>query len=421
MKVLLHTFGSYGDVHPFIGLGLRLLQRGHDVVLVTNEHFAPLAEKVGVPFVSAISAEAYHQAVHSPDFWHPRKGVPLLIHQGVVPTMHAAYPILRDLVEPSRTVVIGSSFGWAARLLMEREGVPGATVHLSPTFFRSIEKMPRNFRTRIPQRLPRFLRPLWWRVGDLAMDRVMLPGLNAFRNKLGLVPVSRVMNNWIHAPERVLAMFPNWFAPPPTDWPKQVRYLGFPLYDREDQGQLPGELESFLDAGSPPIAFTPGTAMGWGHAFFARSVAACEKLGRRGLLLTRYPEQIPSNLPKSVLHVPYAPFSLLLPRVAALVHHGGIGTTAQALKAGVPQLIRPQAFDQFDNVDRAAALGVAFEIDEGQYTVDKATTALAKLLSVAKIRAACAEISTRFEGTNPLHAACDEIEDLLPYRARTSA
>ena len=110
-------------------------------------------------------------------------------------------------------------------------------------------------------------------------------------------------------------------------------------------------------AGEPPIVFTPGSAMYHGQDFFRASVEACKQLNRRGILLTRHAEQIPADLPATIRHFSYAPFSLLLPRAAALVHHGGIGTSAQAMAAGCRQLITPFAHDQFDNADRLRRLG----------------------------------------------------------------
>jgi UDP:flavonoid glycosyltransferase YjiC (YdhE family) len=136
------------------------------------------------------------------------------------------------------------------------------------------------------------------------------------------------------------------------------------------------ELERFLAAGEKPIAFTPGSAMQFGQSFFRESAKACELLNRRGILLSRHREHIPVDLPPTVRHFDYAPFSRILPRCAALVHHGGIGTTSQALAAGVPQLIMPMAHDQFDNAHRVARLGAGDVIKRRNY---RAKAAAAKL------------------------------------------
>ena len=131
-------------------------------------------------------------------------------------------------------------------------------------------------------------------------------------------------------------LFPEWFAPPQPDWPNNLVQTGFPLWDERTDAGLAPEVKEFLDAGEPPIVFTPGSANIFGKRFFGAAIEACQRLGHRGILLTRFPEQIPDRLPSGVRHFDYIPFSLLPPKAAALVHHGGIGTTAQALAAGSP-------------------------------------------------------------------------------------
>src|SRR4029077_17247403 len=111
-------------------------------------------------------------------------------------------------------------------------------------------------------------------------------------------------------------------------------------------------------AAPPPIAFTFGTGMMHGARLFRASIEACERLGARGILLTGFSDQLPAPLPRLVHHCPYASFQKLFPRCAAVVHHGGVGTTAQALAAGVPQLVLPLAWDQPDNAARVKGLGV---------------------------------------------------------------
>src|SRR5262249_33907241 len=146
------------------------------------------------------------------------------------------------------------------------------------------------------------------------------------------------------------------------DWPANVKTVGFPLWDTPGTATLPDDIVEFLSAGAPPIAFSPGSANKEAHQFFAAAVDACRRLGRRGILLTKYDHQLPKQLPESVRHVGFVPMSQLLPRTAALVHHGGIGSCAQGLAAGVPQIVRPMSYDQFDNSRRLVRLGVAQEI-----------------------------------------------------------
>ena len=96
-----------------------------------------------------------------------------------------------------------------------------------------------------------------------------------------------------HSPQRVLGLFPDWYAPPQPDWPTQVRLTGFPLYDDRRDQELPKAAEDFLAGGDAPVVFTPGSAMRHGREFFAESAAACRLLGRRGLFVEPYaPHQV---------------------------------------------------------------------------------------------------------------------------------
>jgi UDP:flavonoid glycosyltransferase YjiC (YdhE family) len=258
-------------------------------------------------------------------------------------------------------------------------------------------------------------------LGDwLVIDPTVAPKLNEFRASKGLPPVRRVLRDWWHSPDRVIGMFPAWFAPPQPDWPAQTRLTGFPLYDEGGVHALPEQLKKFLASGEPPIAFTPGSAMLHAAEFFRSAVKACNRLGRRGILLTRHPEQIPARLPDSVIHVNFAPFSELLPRVAALVHHGGTGTSSQALAAGVPQLVTPMTHDQPDNANRLNRLGVAEVVPFTRFTARRATAAIRRLLADPQRATRCRDVQSRFVGVDALEQTCDLVEQLAPVRAGAS-
>jgi UDP:flavonoid glycosyltransferase YjiC (YdhE family) len=218
------------------------------------------------------------------------------------------------------------------------------------------------------------------------------------------------MAEWWNSPLRILGMFPPWFFPPQPDWPSQLRLTGFPLYSEEGVTPASAEVAEFLGSGSPPIVFTPGSANVFGAEFFAAAADACQRLGRRGLLLTRFPEQIPTNLPATVRHFDFVPFGWLIPRAAALVHHGGVGTMSQALAAGVPQVIMPLAFDQHDNAHRCEKLGVSRTLPPSQFRGPALAGLLGELLDNSHVAANCQEAARQLAGQDGLSAACDELE-----------
>jgi UDP:flavonoid glycosyltransferase YjiC (YdhE family) len=210
-------------------------------------------------------------------------------------------------------------------------------------------------------------------------------------------------------------MFPEWFAAAQPDWPSGLQLTGFPLYDHGQGAPLPSDVETFLQAGDPPVAFTAGTANASSHAFFETSARACELAGRRGLLITQDARQLPATLPQGVAHFSYVPFKALLPRLAAFVHHGGIGTTSQALLAGVPQLVRPMGFDQFDNASRVVRLGVAKQLLPRRYRPDTVARMLDTLTRDAALQARCRVMAQRMAGeASGVSTACDALLALHP-------
>jgi rhamnosyltransferase subunit B len=326
--------------------------------------------------------------------------------------MRRGYAALEALYEPDRTILVGASLAFPTRVFEETHpGAPAATVHLSPSIFRSATDP-----SRLPvgpdmARLPAWLqRGLWHLIDRFAIDPVIAPALNTWRAELGLPPIARVFDRWMHSPQRVIGLFPDWFAPPQADWPPHTHLTGF-IVDQGAGGRgIDPAIETFLADGAPPVVFTPGSANRHGAAFFRAASDASARLGIRALLVSPYADQIPAALPDGVVHVPYAPFNVLFPRAAAVVHHGGIGTCAQGFQAGVPQLLMPMGFDQPDNAARIARLGVGASLPPDQFTGDRVARALEGLLTSAAVPRRCEEIRDRMSASDALTRACEEVE-----------
>jgi UDP:flavonoid glycosyltransferase YjiC (YdhE family) len=414
MNVLLLTIGSHGDVHPFVGLGAELRRRGHDVTLITNGHFEPMARAADLGFVELGTDEQYQQIIKDPNLWHKLRAFKTVFGKGVAPLMEPSYRAVESNYLPGRTVVVASSLAYGARIAQDKLGIPTASVHLQPGVMRTAYDAPKLPGLPMPRWTPPALKRLTWLALDkFVADPVMAPAVNELRATLGLAPVSRLLSGWWHSPARVIGMWPEWFGPPQPDWPRQMRLVGFPLYDERDVRGMSRDLAEWLDAGDPPVAFTAGSAMVHAREFFAASVDACVRLKRRGLLLTRFAEQLPRDIPPSIKHVDYAPFGPLLPRCAAVVHHGGIGTTAQSLRAGVPQLVMPMAHDQFDNAARVRRLGVGLSIGRRGYRTANVTRVVHELVDSPDYSIKARKVATRFVGVEALAHAADLVEDLI--------
>jgi rhamnosyltransferase subunit B len=409
MRILIATLGSHGDVLPFIAIAKELKQRGHDIRFYSNPYFERYAKDVGIAFVPIGTADEYLTLLGTVPSKDPIKAF-TYVAQAFMQAAPLTYKAMEADIIRGETITMGSSFLFASRLLREKHGVPTATVHLAPSAFRSATNPPRMGSLHMTAATPKIIQRLVWAATDrFFFDPIMTKPFNRIRSDLGLPPVHRMMKEWIHQADQVIGMFPEWFAMPQPDWPSDVVFAGFPLYDHGEQVGLPENIQKFISSGEAPIAFTAGTATATEREFFATSVEACKLMGRRGILVSQFAEQVPAHLPANVLHVPYAPFSRLLPHAAAFVHHGGIGTTSQAFRAGVPQLIRPIAYDQFDNSFRATQIGVAVELSPLDYTIQKVADALTRLVGSEPLRENCDKVKAKVGKDRAAQRAADAI------------
>lgn len=408
--------GSSGDVHPFLGIAQALHQRGHDVTVISAETFRRPAEQCGLHFIPALTDEEFQQLVSDPDLWHPRKGLRVILGS-MAEHLRSAYDRLREVYQPDRTVIVAASLAFAARVFQDEHAAPVISMHLAPSAFRTLHLLPSGVPGQDLSWLPRPLKQLMWWVLDRALlDPNIAPAINRLRAEIGLPAISRPFKDWMHSPDRTIGLFPPWFGPPQPDWPEQARLTGFPLFDETGQHELDPELERFLDGGAPPIVFTPGSAQNQAGSFFATAIEATAIMQRRCLLLTRYPEQVPRDIPDHARHEAYVPFSSLLPRCAAIVHHGGVGTCAQGLAAGIPQLIMPMGFDQPDNATRLHRLGVGSWVVPKKFTGERVAEALNELLASEKVAESCRRWKEELAEGNPVAETCKLIEEIADSR-----
>lgn len=413
MRVILTPVGSHGDVHPFVALGRGLVARGHAVSLIAAEPYRHLAEESGFEYAPTMPTEEYEALARHPHLWHPKKSMKALFDPDTTGKwLPRVFDLIKERYVKGDTVAVVGALGLSARVANEVLGVPLATVHLAPVGLFSAVR-PNLYPTlRFRPWWPRWFRRLLFRLGEKAVIDPMVGRLiHPFRDSHGLPRARRLFTEWANSPQRVLGFFPKWFADAP-DWPSQLRQVGFLRYDQADAKPVPPAVADFLRAGDPPVIFSFGSAMRTGRAHFETAAAVCEILGLRGLLLAKGNEQIPAHLPKTVLHAEYAPFSAVFPLARVVVHHGGIGTSAQGLAAGVPQLVVPMAFDQPDNAERLRKLGVARVVPAAKFTPARAAAALRDLLADAAVPDACATLAKRMAESDPVADACREVEGL---------
>jgi rhamnosyltransferase subunit B len=413
VKVLLPTLGSAGDVHPYIALGAALEARGHRATIITTPLFQPLIEAQGLRYLPVGTLEQVRIAIADPDLWHLRKGFEVLA-QVFIPAIEQIYRLIETHADAD-TVVAFSTGAFGARVAQEKLGIPSASIHLQPTVIRTFADQGMFGNIRLSASRPQWFKHGLFRLVDwLIIDRCIKAPLNEFRATLGLEPVHRVMHRWMHSPQLVIAFFPEWFAAVQPDWPANTHAVGFPLWDGEGEPAPLMEAEEFLNAGAAPVIFTPGSAGSTMHRFFRESVEAARRLGLRAMLVTNYAEQIPANLPADIRVFGYLPFSQVLPRAALLVHHGGIGTLAQGIKAAIPHLVVPNGYDQFDSGWRIEKMGLGSSIPQTRYRARRVARTIRAILQDGNGAVRRKEYASRIDGELAIARACDLIEGLAP-------
>ena len=417
-KVALVTFGSAGDVHPMLAIGRHLRLRGHQVVLLTNPAFAGDAAKAGLVFRPIGAAQDLQQTVAHPKLWHPVDGFGVMWRYLLGPALEPTYQALAELAGQGFRLVLASPVAMGARVAQEKTGMQLVSVYTAATMLRTVRNPMTMAQWRVPAWAPKPLRRFAWRLLDRhKLQPLVLPALERLRGSLGLAPIKRsVFGHWMHSPVAGVALFPAWFAAAAADWPRQVMQAGFPLYDEDAGLPLPevpapgGSLGRFLAAGPPPVVFMPGTAAQGDSAFYLAALRACQATGQRGVLLGPLPDTLAASLPPSVHAQAYAPFAALLPQARALVHHGGVGTCAQALRAGIAQLVLPRAYDQFDNAMRIETLGVGEELRRGD--LGRMGERLGRLLASPVVAGACASCALRMRSEDARVTVTGLVESL---------
>jgi len=421
-RIVLTTYGSLGDLHPYMAIALELKQRGHQAVIATHEFYRTKVEAEGIGFYSVRPDLSSGDTEQTQEIMrramHPSKGTKYVIRELVLPYLKDSYDDLMQAVSGA-DLLVTHPLTYAGPLVVEKTGIHWVSSVLAPISFLSAYD-PSVLPIQAGQISLRLLGPL---INDLLLYlakrsvRSWSEPIQQLRAGLGLPQGKDPLFAGQNSPDLVLALFSKVFAQPQPDWPKQTCVTGFPFYDSQHEAELTPELLQFLDAGSPPIIFTLGSsAVQDAGNFYVESAIAAQQLGYRAVLLIgddqrNKPPQ--SVLSENITAFDYAPFSKLFPRSIAIVHQGGIGTTAQALRAGRPMLVMPYSHDQPDNAARAERLGVARTIKRNHYSALTATAELKHLLNNPKYTRRATEIGQQIQSEDGVRTACDQIEARL--------
>jgi rhamnosyltransferase subunit B len=405
------TIGSAGDLFPFMAMALALRAGGHRVSFLAPGQHQPFVADSGLDFIGLPADEA---VLHDPDLWHPTRGFGV-VWRATRPGMARIVPFVDSLPRDERVVLLVHPLALPEADLCRslRPGLKVAAAYLAPQNLPTVHDPLLVGPWRVPSWVPLAARRwMWGWAGRTFIDPVALPDVNTARAGRGLPPLPGLVRHLTALADLSVTLFPEWFAPTQPDWPRPIFRAGFPLFDPKPDAAPSPELTQFLRDGPAPLVFTHGTGNTQAAAYFRHACAAAQQLGRRAIFLTPHCDQIPESLPPSILWQDYVPLRRLLPQVALLAHHGGIGTTAEALRAGTPQLVVPLAHDQFDNAARVVALGAGASLPASRVDTARLMRAIPQLTDNGAVKQRCEQVSARFDASDPMRPLCARLEAL---------
>jgi len=426
-KILVATFGSLGDLHPFVALGQSLRDEGFRVVLATSADHRDLVLREGLEFfeirpdVAEISRKLGTDMGGIAHAMSRDDG--FLFQKVIFPHLRVAYEQFARASEGA-SMIVAHSIAFSAHAVAEKRGLPLAVVVLSPALLYSDHDppasppffaAPKSVLARAYNRLARraFAEIVWLWAAPLRRFRreLGLPRRGGFDFFAGAAP-------WA----ATLALCSPLLAPPQPDHATDTLVAGHSFFDRNfstDPARL-AALEAFLDAGAAPIVFSLGSfVVHDGRAYYQAATAAARKLGARAVLLVEEKDlaELQALAPEYVFVAAYAPHSQLFPRAKIVVHHGGIGTCGQALRAGRPQLVTPFLGDQPDNAARLARLGVARVLPGRKASAEGFVRELAALSADPRYAARAKELAPMVAQEDGAAVAARWIADYLRRRA----
>ena len=420
MRIVLSNIGTLGDINPLIALALELKRRGHVPVMALPAVYGPRIQPLGLEFHPIRPDIDPSNTLLVEMIYDVKKGTETGLRQFLFPVLRQTYDDLLDAAtKPERAdLLLLGELNYAGPLVAEVTGIPWASYVLAPlSFFSAFDppvlpmypKLARADRTvpgmgRAIRRLARFVSRKWPQP------------IYELRHELGLKPGANPLFDAKHSPCLVLALFSRVLGTQQKDWPHDTLITGFCFYDADaGNAALPENLEKFIAEGEPPVVFTLGSAavLAAGQ-FYEHSARAAMELGIRAVLLTGTdPRNRPqTKLPDTICVAEYAPYSALFSRAALVVHQGGVGTTAQCLRAGKPMLVMPYSHDQPDNARRMQRLKVARVIEKKNYTPSRVAKKLSSMLGNAGLAEQAKFVAQQLAREDGVRTACNALEEL---------
>jgi UDP:flavonoid glycosyltransferase YjiC (YdhE family) len=397
MLIFLSTFGSFGDISPFLWLGKTLKEAGHRIIFISNPYFKETILQQNLDFYPAGTLEDYQIASTPANLTGRRfrdqgeniQASRRLYHYMFLKPSQETFEIISQL-KTSDTLILHHFYAYGARLAAEKFSIPAYNINLSPYWLRSFKKVT-SFSSWIEKKTSQ------WST-QFIDNQLFTQPFGKLRSGYGLPPLKQSSLEWVFS-NPTISLFPEWLNDFETNDSLKLHFTGFPEPTGAEQ-ILPDSTRQFLKRYPRPIIFTPGSAWRNTRQFFEQAVLTLKNLDRPGIFLSRHAAGLPEPLPESIHQAEFIPLEILLDQCSAIVHHGGIGTCQQALRSGVPQLICYRMGEQKENARVISNLGVALALPADQLTAPKLSAALITLLSDTQVAKKCSDIQCTLSQEN---------------------
>jgi len=417
-KILLANSGSLGDLHPFMGLALEFQKQGHKVLLVSSESYRPYVESYGIDFAS-IRPDLHPEDPEIIAAVLDQRSGPRRLHKDYVfKYTRVAYEDLERLVEGYDIIVTGA-LGFFVPTLAEVKRLPWVSVFLSPILLWSAFDPPVIPQSPIVTRFCRFLGPRFTKVFFdfiFAGANSWAGELHRFRKELGLARSKGLYRGMMDSPYLNVALFSKHFAPAQPDWPQPLLQPGFVGFDGGRSSELDPELAKFLASGAAPVLFTLGsTASERPGELFKIFREAGELISHRSLFVVgkKVAEELKHLNSDKTFFAAYVPYSSIMARSKVIVHQGGVGTMAQAMKSARPSLIVAQVNDQPDNGRHLAETGAGDCLHANGLTGATLAAKITWLASESSVEVAAKRLAAELSLESAAADTCAQILALL--------
>lgn len=377
MNITILTFGSRGDIQPFLPLSLGLMSRGHNVILAAPARFKSLVEEHGITFFP-LAGDPEELSRRLNDAGH---NFFKLVKELMSHAVDIGAEMMRQTDEACRDAdLIIHTFAHAvgAHTLAREKNIPDIHIQTFPMFTPTGDYP----NISLPNLGNRFLNRMTHTTSLKITELTSSLGFEQVRRRAGL-PKRKLYSPFRDSPLRlrtpILCAWSPSLIPPSSDWSPRVHVTGYYFFPHDDSYTPPNELREFLEAGKPPVCVSFGSMVNKNAEKVDEVICeALRQTNNRGIILSGW-GSVKRESTSDLLYLESAPHDWLLPKCKILIHHGGAGTTSAALRAGIPQVVVPFMADQPFWGSRVHAVGVTPKpIRVSQLSVERLVSVMAE-------------------------------------------